>query len=144
MKLIGFNFNKISIEKKPKERPKDLKINTNIDISEIKQTKPGVFNTKEEILAIQFYYKIDYTPDFAKIGFSGSVLLSLEPKIAKKILKQWKKKQVPEEVRTPLLNLIMTKSNIRALQLEEEMNLPYHIPLPSLTQSETEEKKKNT
>ena len=72
------------------------------------------------------------------------MLLSLEPKILKKILKQWKKKQVPEEVRTPLLNLIMTKSNIRALQLEEEMNLPYHIPLPSLKQSETEEKKKNT
>jgi peptidoglycan hydrolase CwlO-like protein len=26
----------------------------------------------------------------------------------------------------------LTKSNLKALQLEEEMNLPLHIPLPSL------------
>lgn len=142
MKLMGFNFSKIDVEKQPIERPKDLKINTNIDISEIKNIKSDLLKTKEEIIATTFSYVVDYAPDYAKIGLGGTVLLAIEPKLAKKITKEWKNKNMPEEFRIVLFNIILAKSNVKALQLEEEMNLPYHIPMPSLKRGEMNEKKK--
>lgn len=131
MKLMGFNFKKISVEKLG-ERPKELKINTNIDISEIKNIKSDILKTKEEILAVGFSYIIDYSPSFATLNFKGDLLIALDPKISKELLKQWKKKKIPEELRIPIFNIILMKSNIKALELEEEMNLPLHIPLPTL------------
>ena len=43
MKLIGFNFNKISIEKKS-DKKENLKINTNINIVDISEIKTDFFN----------------------------------------------------------------------------------------------------
>lgn len=131
MKLMGFNFKKISIEKLG-ERPKELKINTNIDITEIKNLKSDILKTKEEILAVDFSYTIDYSSSFATLNFEGTLLIATEPKISKDLLKQWKKKKIPEELRIPIFNIILMKSNIKALELEDEMNLPLHIPLPTL------------
>lgn len=141
MKLVGFNFNKISIEKFS-ERPKDLKINTKMDISEIKNVKSDILKTKEEILTVSFSYVIDYEPSFVKINFEGKVIIAVESKKAKGIIKEWKSKKISEDLQNPLFNIILTKSNIKALQLEEEMNLPHHIPLPSLSPKKTEKQKK--
>ncbi len=142
MRLMGFNFNKIDVEKQPVDRPKDLNINTNIDVSEIKNIKSDILKTKEEIIATTFSYVVNYTPDYAKIELGGTVLLAIESKLAKTITKEWKNKKMTEEFRMVLFNIILAKSNVRALQLEEEMNLPYHIPMPSLKRGEMEEKKK--
>ena len=37
-----------------------------------------------------------------------------------------------EEFRILLFNIILRKANIKALELEEQMNLTLHIPLPTL------------
>ncbi len=140
MKLAGFNFNKISIERKPKQRPKEMKINTNIDVLEIKSAKSDLFKAKDEMVVADFVYKISYDPGLADILFEGTVILAVEPKKAKEIIKKWKKKEMPGDFRLVLFNNILMKSNIKALQLEEEMNLPYHIPMPTL-QPQKEEKK---
>lgn len=141
MKLAGFNFKKINIEVLS-ERPEDLKINTNVHISEIKKLESNFLKTKEEMLIVGFSYDINYDPSFAKINFEGTVVLTIDPKTVKDILKQWKKKKMPEDFRMPLFNIILMKSNVKALQLEEEMGLPYHIPLPTLKPSKNEKTKK--
>ena len=57
----------------------------------------------------------------------------------KEILKQWKNKKISEDFKIPLFNLILRKSNVKTLELEEEMGLPLHIPLPHLkNQKKTE------
>ena len=142
MKLVGFNFNKISVEKQRKKRPKELKIDTNIDISEITTPQSNILKTKEELLAVTFSHSITYKPDFAKLLLDGSVVLSLEPKTAKNVLKEWKKKKLPADFKVVLFNVILSKTNVKALELEEEVNLPYHIPLPSLRPEQFEEQKK--
>lgn len=132
MKLVGFNFSKISIEKIAEVRPKDLKMGTKINVSEIKSLKSEFFKTKEDILASKFTYIINYDPSYAKVEFEGTIILAVDPKLAKVVLKQWKEKKMPQEFNLVLFNLIMMKSNIKALQLEEELNIPYHVPLPTL------------
>ncbi len=142
MRIIGFNFNKINIEKF-NDKIENLKINTKIDVSEIKNIKSDFFKTKEELIKVKFTYGINYDPDFAKIEFAGIVLLAIEPKMAKDVLKEWKDKKMSEDFRMILFNIILRKSNLKALELEDEMNLPIHIPLPSLKKEEQISEKKN-
>ena len=140
MKVLGFNFSKISVEKFPNTGKKeDLKLNTNIDISDIRPVKADMLKTKEELMGIKFSYNIKYDPDYAKIEFSGDILLSIDPKLAKDVFKEWKDKKYPEDFQLFVYNVILRKSNIKALELEDEMNLPLHFPLPSLKKSESKQ-----
>jgi len=131
MRLIGFNYNKISIEKF-KDKLEELKINTNIDILDVKEIKPENVKTKESLINVSFSYIVDYEPNFAKVELKGTVFLAIEEDKAKELLKEWKKKKMPEEFRMPLFNIILRKSATKSLSLEDEMNLPLHLPLPSL------------
>ena len=131
MKLLGFNFTKILVEKH-KDRVEDLKIGTRIDISDIKEAKSTMLKTKDEVLAIKFAYGLDYEPEMAKLDLEGNLIISLESKKARETLKEWKNKKMPEDFKIPLFNVILRKSSLKALQLEEEMNLPIHMQLPSL------------
>lgn len=139
MKLIGFSLNKISIEKLS-ENQGEFKVNTNINITEIKEVKADFFKSKENLLGIQFIYTIDYSPNFAKIAFEGNILISIEPKESREILSKWKDKKLPEEIRIILFNIIFRKCNVKALQLEEEMNIPLHVPMPVLKNQEDEDR----
>lgn len=135
MKLLGFNFNKISIERF--SNPKDkVNINTNMDIIEIKSINQEIFKSKEEFLSVKFVYNLNYEPNLAKLDLAGEMVLSLDPKLSKEVLKQWKDKKVSEGFRIALFNIILKKSTLKALQLEEELNLPTHISLPVIKPEE--------
>lgn len=137
MNVLGFNFSKISVEKFPnQEKIEDLKLNTNIEILDIKPVKADMFKTKDELIGVKFSYTIKYDPDYAKMEFSGDILVSLDSKIIKDVLKEWKDKKFPEDFQMFIFNVILRKSNIKALELEDEMNLPLHFPLPSLKKPE--------
>ena len=136
MRIIGFTFNKISIERK-KEIKGKLEIKTNLNISEI--TKEAVELVKEDVLKFNFSFDVLYEPGFISIRFEGSVLVIVPPDKVKEILKHWKKKKILEYARIPLFNFILTKCNLKALGLEEEFNLPLHIPMPKLQPAETQQ-----
>ena len=136
MKVIGFNFTKISIEKFSDNFSK-INLKTNIDISEINEIKAGSFKIKEEIIGVKFNYVVEYEPNIAKLEFSGSILFAVDSKLIKEILKAWKDKIIFEEFKIPLFNIILKKANIKSIQLEEELNLPLHVPLPSLKKTES-------
>ncbi len=131
MRIAGFNFKKISVEKTG-EKAEDLKINTKVDILNIEILKPEFVKTKDELLQINFEYTVNYEPNFAKIEIIGNVIVALDPKTAKEVVKHWQDKEMSDELRLNLFNIILRKSNIKALELEDEMNLPLHIPFPPL------------
>jgi len=130
MKIIGFSFTKISVEKF-NEINKELKVNTNIDISTIKKLKSNILKTKEELLGVNFIFTVSYEPNFAKIITKGNLIVSVEPKLLKEILKQWENKKMPEDFKISLFNIILRKSSLKTFQLEDEMNLPLHLPMGS-------------
>ena len=141
IRLAGFNFTKVSIERMSDDF-KDLKIDTNIKILEVIEVKPEAFRSKEQILGIKFSYQINYNEEIAAIIFEGKVLLAIDSKQSKEALKEWKNKKLPEELQMPLINLIIRKSNVRALSLEDELNLPYHVPFPSVKKGEAQKQEK--
>ena len=129
MRIIGFNFKKISVERK-KDIQGKLEIKSNLQIDDIEKESIDIAG---EILKFHYEYSILYEPGFAEINFKGNVLVLPEKEDVKKILKEWKKKKLSEDVRLPIFNFIMSKCNLKALQFEEEFGLPPHLPLPRLT-----------
>ena len=129
MKIIGFNLIKISAERKEKVEG-ELKINQNIDIKDIQ--KESLPFTSEDSIKIKFNFKIDYSEESASLEFEGYITILPDKGELKQFLDSWKNKQLPENFRTPLFNFIMSKCNIKALNLEDEINIPYHVPMPRL------------
>jgi hypothetical protein len=130
MKIIGFNFTKILVERKDGKFEKP-KITQNIDIKDVVKEKSFVSNS--DSLRIVFNFNINYTENQAKLEFEGNIILMPENNELNDFLKSWKGKKIPEESRIPLFNFIMNKCNVKALSLEDEFGLPIHVPLPRLT-----------
>ncbi len=130
MKLVGFNYTKINAEKKSSDFS-ELKVNTSINIDSIEELKSPV-KTKDFLLDIKFNYLINYDPKIANIDFAGQLVLLVDSKLGKEIIKEWKDKKLKDDTRLTIFNMILRKANIRALPIEEELNLPIHINLPSL------------
>tara|TARA_Y100000310_G_C20687703_1_gene820164 strand:- start:3585 stop:4028 length:444 start_codon:yes stop_codon:yes gene_type:complete len=141
MQVIGFNFEKIEAERKKPSQGK-LEVNSNINIKDISQEKLDVVKDKP-VLKLSFDFKVNYKPDIAEISLQGNIILLAEKDEAKSILKNWKTKKLLEEIRVPIFNVILTKSNLKALQLEEELNLPLHLPFPKIKKDQEADSKDN-
>jgi len=128
MQVIGFNLTKILVEKKEKIEGK-LEVKQNIDISGISKEKVPF---SEDAIKISFNFIVSYEPEFAKLNLEGYLVLLVDKEEIKKFLKSWKDKKLPEEAKISLFNFIMNKCNIKALNLEDELNLPLHIPMPRI------------
>jgi hypothetical protein len=126
MRIIGFNLLKTSVERKEKPIPRP-KITQNVDIKDV--TKEKIPISDQEVLKIRFNFVISYSGDFAKLEFEGNVIALPGKEGLKDFLKSWKDKKIPEDVRIGLFNFIMSKCNVKALQLEDEMGLPLHVPM---------------
>lgn len=131
MRLIGFNFRKVSIEK-TSDSLKDLKINTKINIDNISVVQSDFMKQGQDVVKIDFAYGVNYEPKIANIELKGQILLASTPEQAEELIQGWKKKKMKEEHRIAIFNVIYKKSNVKALELEEDMALPLHIPFPTL------------
>jgi len=137
MKLVGFSFKKISIER-TSDNLKGLKINSKINIQEIQSVHSDFMQKGQDVIKIDFTYDIDYESKIAKIQLAGQVLLAAPKEQAEELVNGWKDKKIKEEYKIAIFNVILKKSNVKALELEEDMNLPFHVPFPTLKQQKKE------
>ena len=129
MKIVGFNFKKITVERKG-DSAKGLNINLNAEVKNIEKKTAEIFKNQDTLM-FDYEFKVDYEPNFANLLMEGIIFVLVDNnEISKKILKDWKDKKISEDIKAEVINAIFTKCNLRALQLEEDLNLPPHIPLP--------------
>ncbi len=141
MTIVGFNFTKLEAEKKEMIKGK-ININNNVSIKNVEEKKLSLANDKQKVLSFTFEFIAKYDPDIGSIKFVGDVLFMEESKKAKELLDGWKKdKKLPKEIMPSILNTVLTKCNIQALILSEQINLPPPIPLPKLQPAQPAEKK---
>ena len=134
MRIITFNLTKILVQRE--EKPKDkIQVNQNINIKDIIEEKIPI--TDNKALKITFNLSINYSENYAKLEFEGTILVLPEKDEFKQFLDSWKSKKIPEQARVPIFNFIMDKCNVKALYLEDEMGLPFHVPMPKLTVQES-------
>jgi hypothetical protein len=125
IKLIGFKYLKINSEKN-EDFNGDLKLTPGINIRDVKKNEG-----KEEILTIIFDFSVDFN-GLGKIDLLGKMYLAVDSKTLKEAVDGWKAQKMDNEINIIILNIIMQKASIKALELEEEMGLPLHIQLPRL------------
>lgn len=128
IRLAGFRYLKINVERN-EELKGDLKITPNINIRSIDKFKSE--NSKQELLQVDFEFGIDYA-SLGKLDLAGKMFLAVDSKTMKESLEGWKNKKLDNEINLVILNTIMQKASLKALELEEEMNLPPHVQLPRL------------
>ncbi|MEK6919164.1 MAG: hypothetical protein AABW73_03940 [Nanoarchaeota archaeon] len=128
MRVISFGLTKQFAEKLS-EPNANFNVSNGINIKDIQQIKVD-FIKDEEALNFSFEFRISYDKDIAKISFNGNILVALDKKSAADILKRWNDKKIPDLVRVPLFNFIMARCTVKAMQFEEDFNLPKHIQIP--------------
>lgn len=146
MKLIGFNLNKITANINPGYK-RGHSINTNVEFLNLEKETLDLLK-EGEVIRIDFNYAVTHTLKEKKeeekqgeILIKGILAISTEKEEKKAFLKSWKKKEIPEEYRIPLINLILEKCSVKAASLSEDVGLPLHLPIPRIArQTPTEEK----
>ena len=126
MKLIRSRFAKIEAVRDIEFNGK-VEINTNINISSIEK-----LNNSKEAIKAKYNFNIDYS-GLGKISLEGIIFLSCDPKTVKELLKNQEKKEFNSEEFIAITNLIIQKASIKAFELEEELDLPIHTKLPSIS-----------
>lgn len=132
MTVVGVGFNKILVERfSPVKGKVDIK--NNAAIMSIEKQELTLGSAKQDSLKFIFEFKVDYEPKIASILLEGEVLWVDSKDAIDGVLKSWKKeKKVSQDVMTPVLNAVLAKSNVEALILSREANLPPPIPLPKV------------
>jgi len=145
MQIIGFNFTRISAERHPGYKGK-IAISTNIEFPLIEKEKVEIIKDSETY-KIDFKLSIVYSDteqkeekekskkDLQKMGeviFQGNMILALQKEDPKEISKALKKSDMPLSMKEYFLNLVLKKCTTKALDLEDQIGLPLHMPLPQV------------
>ena len=123
-RLIGSRFKKISCSRDPDFSGK-IEMEQNIKINDIKEYD------KKNSIVVDYSYTIDFK-DLGNIEIGGTLYIELEGAVPKKVIKDWKAKALNNEEQLSIINLIVHKASVKALQLEDELGLPIHFRLPTL------------
>ncbi|MEK6936497.1 MAG: hypothetical protein AABW58_00325 [Nanoarchaeota archaeon] len=141
MPIVGFNFSKVHVEKKEtSETVTNIQIKNDVLITNVQEEKLPTGKTKADGLKFDFKFHLKYEPSVGEIELIGFIYYLDDPETIKDIYKSWKKdKKIPQEITANLVNTVLIKGTIKALNLSQEVNLPPHLPLPTVNPKATPE-----
>ena len=131
--IIGFSLTQLSVERHTSLQG-NIGVKNDLNIRDVQEQPlaPGV-GSNQKAVNFAFVFTVSYTPHVADITILGNVLYAAAPKTISEILSTWKeKKKVSADISVDILNFVLHKCNIRALELAQEFNLPLHIPMPKV------------
>src|SRR3989344_9131995 len=134
MTIVGFNYEKLNVERKEEEAKKgsDIRVTYNVSIKDMQDYELKL-QDKQKALKFVFEFSIRYTPEIGTLDMGGNIIYTEDKDKIKEIKEFWSdKKDVPDDLKAQLINIIFRRSNIKALLLAQEVNLPPHIPMPKI------------
>ncbi len=132
MTIIGFNFTKMHIERKAPVAGK-ISVKNNVAVKDVEKKDFNFGKAAQAGLRFTFEFTVEYEPKIADILLEGEVIDLVDEKRADSIVKEWKKnKKIEPALMTNILNTVLSKSNVQALILSKDLNLPPPIPLPKV------------
>ncbi len=133
MPIVGFNFDKITVER-TKPILKGVQIKKSLAIKDVEKNELLMGKKKDEVIKFSFEFSSKYEPKIGLIELKGHVLYMDSSAEVKKIMDSWKKnKVIPQDVMSLILNTILMRCNIKTLVYAQEVNLPPHIRLPTIS-----------
>lgn len=133
MPIVGFNFDKIMVDRLGPIKGR-VQVKNNMAIKNVEQQELVLGKKKEDVLKFSFEFSSKYEPNIGLISIKGHILFMDEANEVKKIMDSWKKKKfIPQDLMTYLLNTVLVRCNIKTLVLANDVNLPPHIKLPTIS-----------
>ena len=126
IKLVGSKFLKLSAERNRDFNGK-ITLKTNIKKKSLEKTKGS-----KDTLTLHYGFEADYG-ELGRVDIEGLLYLSGDSKTLKELQKNFKGKDIDSKEQLAITNLILQKASIKALQLEDELGMPAHIKLPSIS-----------
>ncbi|MFH1589363.1 MAG: hypothetical protein ABIB43_02230, partial [archaeon] len=109
-----------------------INISNNVSIKKVVESKFGL-DSKKKALKFSFVYTSKYEPSIGLIELEGDTVYLFDETTAKKVLNDWKKtKKVPTDVMRNLMGHVLAKSNVQAVVLSRDIQLPPPIPMPKI------------
>ena len=131
MSIVGLNFKKIAAEKQNPIKGK-LKVNNNVTILDVKE-KPVHFSKEQSGVEFNFEFVANYEPDIGYIKLEGEIIIMEDAKKVKEIVEDWNKdKKIEKTLMTKIMNGVLTKSQVQALIISKDINLPPPVNLPKV------------
>lgn len=134
MPIVNFNFTKLSIDKKDEFKSTD-EFSSNVTIDKVEEQEHK-YSKEESLVIFDFNFNISYGKAGA-IMILGKVTYLGPKKEVKEIVEGWKKdKTMGSATLKAVLNTILYKCNIRALEMTELVGLPAPFNLPFIRDEE--------
>lgn len=131
MPIVGFTFTKLGVEKKPLVS-KQVNVTNDLKLVSVESAKRADHGNAE-LGRFNFSFEVKYG-EIGSIDLAGYILYSDDPKKLKVIIETWQKdKMIPAILLQQILNAILVKCNVKALELAQDVGLPPHFDLPKLT-----------
>jgi archaellin len=135
MPIISFSYDKFLIEKKkPLEVP--LNVDNGMKIVDIKEEDVAISGgKKEKVLRFHYDYTVEYKPNQAEILIAGNLVFFEDKEKLEEVMARWNKdKKLPGDIMQLVMNNVLLRCQVKALALGQDLGLPPHIRLPSITQ----------
>ena len=134
MKYAGFRLNKIEAEKTEEKKSGNINVNSNFHLGEFKKEESSK-DAKKPIYGFEFTYSVDYE-NTAKISFKGVIYIEIDSSEDKNLLKDLEKpgyKLSDNDLRKFILDVVLARTHVECLHLEERLGLPFHIQSPRVS-----------
>ncbi len=133
MAIVGFNFLKMSVERKGPIKGK-VSINSNVMITDLKEVELNLGAKDSKGLAIKYSYVCNYGDKIGKIELSGDVVTLEDAEVVKSCVASYKKnKTFDKAITQKVLSHVLNKATIQAIVVGKDVGLPAPVPMPKLT-----------
>ncbi len=136
MPVIGINYTRVEAERKPGRRQK-------VSV----KTSPAIKNARKarmldrDVLLVEFSFESRIEPDIGHVTIEGVAIYSGDD--VEEAAKQWEStKSLPPKTTQEVLNYLLAKTTIRALEIGDMLDLPPVVAMPRVTVKPEEEKNK--
>lgn len=130
MALMNFKPYKISGERKKdiEDIPGEISRNYQFEIKSIKRKKTDELG---DHLVINFFFEVEYRPDFGKVSLEGSIVYK-HSELEKMCIGEEDNLKLSKEAYAEVSNAFMRASLIELIEVSRKIHLPIPISLPRL------------
>ena len=131
MRYAGLRLQKIEGEKFEEPSGGNISVNSNFNLGKVKKESDLTKDSDKPVFSFEFTYTVKYE-EFAKISFKGLIYIEIEDKKMIKELEEEDAKVADDDLRKLILDVVLARTHVESLHLEEKLNLPFHIQSPKV------------
>ena len=131
MTIVKINLHKVNAQRNLESKGGQIKINNSVSIKDVEDLSFAVQGKKG--LKFTFNFVCNYEPDLGKTEVEGQVVFVDDDQKVSQVKEGWDNgKKIPMDVMEQIINAALHKSNIQAIKISDDVNLPSPLPLPKV------------